>query len=266
MENYRKRLVAAALALTLIGNGAGVLTGCSNKDNSKSVINATMSTPEYSKKSKIREYYGDKSFESDIIAYLELAQKLEKYDFKNIPDYDGDLICNVWGTADLLTPIEISNLIQVYKESFSDRYSDIDRLDVATALKHQKQLVHNYLLKEGYSIVYGDFNIALKDYVAKEYSIPEYNNLKLYRNENSSDGTFSYVGVYQIAGSSEEHIFYIAKSDINSINGIEFMINLQNVIKLSNNELEELYVNALVAAIEYNNKTNIKNNSYTKQG
>lgn len=266
MENYRKRLVAAALALTLIGNGAGVLTGCSNKNETKSVINTTMSTSDNSKKSKIREYYGDKSFESDVIAYLELAQKLEKYDFKSIPDYNGEIISNVWGTADLLSPIEISDLMRVYEESFSDKYSDSDRLDVAMALKHQKQLLHNYLLKEGYLIVYGDYNVALKDYVAKEYNIPKYTNLKLYRNENSSEGTFSYIGVYQITGSSEEHIFYIAKSDINSINGIEFMINLQNVIKLSNNELEELYVNALAAAIEYNNKTNIKNNNYTKQG
>lgn len=260
MENYRRRLVAAALALTLIGNGAGVLTGCSNKSDAKTTVNTVEKMPEDTKKEKIKEYYGENSLENDVIAYLELAKKLDTYDLKRITDYTN------WNPTDLLSPEEIEYIIMAYDRTLNDEYSEYEKNTIELSLSTQKQLIRNYLLKEGLNIVYGDYSNALKDYIIKSYNLIDCSELKLYKVENSSDASISYMGKYRKFDSPYEFKFYINRSDIDSKEGIEYMITLQNVIALSSEELEELYINALAAAVEYNNKTNVKNSGYTKQG
>ncbi len=260
MENTKRRLVAVALALTLIGNGAGVLTGCSNRSDTKTTISTIEKLAEDTKKGKIKEYYGNNSLENDVIAYLELSKKLDTYDLQKTTDYFS------WNPTDLLSPEEIEYIIAAYDRALSGEYSEHDKNTIELSLSKQKQLVRNYLLKEGLNIVYSDYADALKDYIIKSYNIVDCSDLKIYRVENSTDASVSYMGKYRKFDSAYEFSFYINRSDIDSREGIEYMIRLQNVIGLSNEELEDLYINALATSVEYNNKANVNNKSYTKQG
>lgn len=139
------------------------------------IIKRKIEIQEENKKEKIVEYYGDDSFESEIIKYIEISEKIEKL---KLDEYlaNNELIETYTDENMILSdPEEILNKIEVVK-NFSNRglsknlNTMQEIISTITYLKQQEILINEYIYSS-YSVVHSNITEVAKKYAAEVYGI-----------------------------------------------------------------------------------------------
>lgn len=258
MESFQRRVVATALALTIIGSSTAAVTGY-NKSNEP--VNKTKKTmTNYSNQDRIFKHFGPNSFESDVVYYLKVAKKLDNYDFSNITSVPKSIEPYTWDYKKLNKPEVIEYMIDLYEKE----QNEDNKYLLSFILKRQKDLVNDFLNTDGYNVVYDDFANALKEYINSRYNLPTNTDLSLHRKKKLINENYTYTGTYIEEESSEEKTFTIDKNDSYIVDSFKLLTSLQHINGLAVKEKEELYLNALVSAIDLYEKGNIVVESKSK--
>lgn len=249
-EGIFNRGMAVILATAI---ASGTIIACFRKNGPSNTVE---------NRKEIVTYYGSNSAESRILRYLDIAVELDDL---NLDQYSATqkLDDNFDYSMNLDTPAYIDLKIKKFikeRDSFDETKlnSTYDYISTIMYLKHQKELIDNYITEYGHDIVYKDLTSSLKEYAAEEYNLEDPYRVTFKDSFQMSSGEAAIVLEYDQGYKTDKSV--VNNKDIKS--GVEKMTEMNDIKnsneEISNEERLDKYVSTLLEAMQLKNIVNEK--------
>ena len=197
----------------------------------------------------------ENSEKTTVLKYVEVGSRLEELNLDNY-FYDGEL-----PTEKLDSPDTINNRFEELLKSARSYGNDLNRMQDYISdilyLKGQKVLIDKYMDAYGNRLIYDEYVCSLKNYAAKLYDFEDSNNIIFWQYTLSTESPYmiiytqnpkSFTGVL-----GQDNVdFKDVIKDKKILDGIEYMVRLQNVKGESYSSRLKTYITSLDKANEFN--------------